>query len=874
MLTRVTVLVLLLGAPSSALTAQATGLPYRDPALPIDVRVRDLLGRMTPEEKFWQLYMIPADPGDTASDYSHGIFGLQVSSAGGAAAEAAEIDSLQRYFVEHTRLGIPIIPFDEAVHGLMRAGATDFPAAIALAATWDTALVARVAAAIAVETRSRGIRQVLSPVLNVATDVRWGRVEETYGEDPLLVSRMGAAFVGAVEQAGVVATPKHFVANIGDGGRDSYPIEVSDRALERTYYPPFQAALAAGARSVMTAYNSVNGEPATQYRHLLTDVLKREWGFRGFVISDAAATGGATVLHMTEPSTEGAAADALDAGLDVIFQSSWPQHAPYLRAFLSGAIPTPVIDSAVARVLRVKFALGLFEHPYVRSDSAAMENGGAEHRSLALDAAREGIVLLRNVRGTLPLRRRPGMSIAVIGADAALARTGGYSGPGVHRVSILGGIEAKMGAGTVRYAPGPGRGGDDRAVVPASALSTALDGRRVAGLRAEYFADPMLAGPPAAERTDPAVDFNWTFSPPVPALSREWFGARWTGAITAPATGVRRLGVAADDGYRLYVDGKPVLDRWAKVSGGVRLAAVAFAPGSRHALRLDYRVSRGDGRIQLLWDTTRAGRWRAAIDSAVRVARRSSAAVIVAGIEEGEFRDRARLGLPGRQEELIRAVAATGVPVSVVLVGGSAITMSHWIDRVGAVVDAWYPGEMGGTAVADVLFGDVDPSGRLPITFPQEEGQLPLVYDHEPTGRGDDYVDLSGQPLFPFGFGLSYSAFGYGGLRISPATIDTGGTATVRCTITNTGARAGDEVAELYLRPEVSSAVQPVIRLAGFQRVHLAPGESGEVSFVLGPEQLRVLDADAKWVLEPGRVAVMVGASSRDIRLRGELTVR
>ncbi|MGH7591537.1 MAG: glycoside hydrolase family 3 C-terminal domain-containing protein, partial [Gemmatimonadales bacterium] len=241
---------------------------------------------------------------------------------------------------------------------------------------------------------------------------------------------------------------------------------------------------------------------------------------------------------------------------------------------------------------------------------------------------------------------------------------------------------------------------------------------------------------------------------------------------------------------------------------------------------------------------------------------------------EGEFRDRADLGLPGHQEELIRAVAATGVPVTVVLVGGSAITMSNWLDRVGAVVDAWYPGEAGGSAVAEVLFGDVDPGGRLPITFPQAEGQLPLVYDHEPTGRGDDYVDLSGQPLFPFGYGLSYTTFTYAGLYVDPAAVDSGGKATVRCTVRNTGAVAGDEVVQLYLRPEVSSAAQPVIRLAGFRRIHLGPGESEEVSFPVGPEQLRIVDAQGDRVLEKGSIAVMIGASSRDIRLRGELVVR
>ena len=310
-------------------------------------RAQDLLRRMTPEEKFWQLYMIPGDLDDPAHDYSHGVFGLQIaardSTPDAARAQAIRINAIQRYFVEHTRLGIPIIPFDEAVHGLAQPGATVFPQAIALAATWDTALVARVAGAIARETASRGVRKVLSPVLNLARDVRWGRVEETFGEDPVLASAMGRAFVRALERAGVVTTPKHFIANVGDGGRDSYPIDDDERLFTETYFPPFESAIRqAGARSVMTAYNSVDGDPATQNHWLLTEILKTRWGFSGFVISDAAATGGATVLHMTEPSTAAAARHAFEAGLDVVFQSSYEQYRPYWDAFRRGMIADAV----------------------------------------------------------------------------------------------------------------------------------------------------------------------------------------------------------------------------------------------------------------------------------------------------------------------------------------------------------------------------------------------------------------------------------------------------------------------------------------------------------------------------------------------------
>jgi beta-glucosidase len=296
-------------------------------------------------------------------------------------------------------------------------------------------------------------------------------------------------------------------------------------------------------------------------------------------------------------------------------------------------------------------------------------------------------------------------------------------------------------------------------------------------------------------------------------------------------------------------------------------------PGSTHDIRLEYFESTGNARVKLVWDAGVHDDWRARIDSAVNLARRSDVAIVAAGIEEGEFRDRAFLSLPGHQEELIARVAATGKPTVVVLIGGSAITMSRWIDSVGAVIDAWYPGEEGGHAVADVLFGDYNPAGRLPITFPIFEGQLPLYYDHKPTGRGDDYIDLTGQPLFPFGFGLSYTTFEYSNLSIEPAEIQPAGSATVRFRVKNSGQRAGDEVAQLYVHDELASVARPVMQLEGFQRVHLEPGAEKMLSFTLSRRQLEMLDRDMRWVVEPGAFRIMVGSSSKDIRLRGELVI-
>jgi beta-glucosidase len=866
--------------------AGAQEAPYRDASLPVDARVRDLLGRMTLEEKFWQLFMIPGDLDDPSHDYANGAFGLQISAAPGgvidstaspgeiARVHAVRVNAIQWFFVERTRLGIPIIPFEEALHGLKAPGATAFPQAIALAASWDTALVGRVSRAAARATRSRGIRQVLSPVVNIATDVRWGRVEETFGEDPHVASMMARAFVRAFEDAGVVATPKHFVANVGEGGRDSYPIEWSARLLEEVHFPPFRAALDAGARSVMTAYNSVDGAPATQNRWLLTDVLKRGWGFDGFVISDAAATGGATVLHMTEPNTPVAAQHALEAGLDVIFQSSYPQHRPYLDAFRRGLIEDGVIDSAVARVLRAKFELGLFERPYVDADSTAHWNGHPEHRALARAAAGAGIVLLKNDGGVLPLRRTLG-TVAVVGEDAVDARLGGYSGPGNRPVSILAGIRAALGAGVdVRYAAGPGRVTEEHVVVPAGFLATVTDSGTVPGVRGAYFDNNALAGEPRIVRTDERIDFRWTLSSPARGIPYDWYSARWTGRITVPPGGVRRIGIEGNDGYRLWLDGELAIDNWRKQSYRTLLADVELEAGRTYDLRLEYFESTGNARLRLVWDAGVAADWRARIDSAVAAARASDVAIVVAGIEEGEFRDRAFLSLPGHQEQLILDVAATGTPTVVVLVGGSAITMGRWIDAVDAVLLAWYPGEEGGHAVADVLFGAVSPAGRLPITFPVAEGQLPLVYNHKPTGRGDDYLDLTGHPAFPFGFGLSYTTFEYSELAIEPAAIPADGTATVRLSVRNTGTVVGDEVVQLYIRDVLATVARPVMELKGFRRVRLEPGQETEVAFTLGPGDLEMLDAAMRRVVEPGAFRIMVGASSRDIRLRGELIVR
>ena len=860
----------------AAATLAAVAQPYKDATLPIDDRVKDLLSHMTPEEKFWQLFMLAGGLNGDLERYSPGAFGFQIGDAGDSLGPAVLVNRVQRRFVEHTRLGIPIIAFDEALHGLVQRGATSFPQAIALAATFDTVLMHEVSAVIAQECRDRGIRQVLSPVVNIASDVRWGRVEETYGEDPFLVSAMGVAFVSEFERRGIITTPKHFIANVGDGGRDSYPIQISERLLREVYLPPFAACLGrGGSRSIMTAYNSYNGSPCSANDWLNNRLLKNELGFTGFVISDAGAVGGANVLHFTAADYAQSCEHAIRDGLDVIFQTSYDHYRLFLPPFLDGRIPAEVIDSAVERVLRAKFELGLFDQPYTDTTRAAVLSRAGQSHDLARRAAQEACVLLKNDNRTLPIDTNV-KSIAVIGPDAAQARPGGYSSTGNNPVSILDGIRKRGdGSAVIRYAKGCSRLDTEYVTIPSSALSCIYRDSVQPGLLGSYFDNVSLAGAPALSRVDPQIEFQWTlFSPNPDTLPYDCYSVRWIGTLTAPATGHFRIGIDGNDGYRLYLDDSLLIDDWRKVSCSARMVAYDFVRDHQYKIRLEDFEPAGNARIRLIWNVGVPDHYDSLIAEAATMASASDIAIVVVGLEEGEFRDRAALSLPGRQEELIRAVTATGRPTVVVIVGGSAVTMSRWIDSVDAVLDVWYPGEAGGEAVAAVLFGDVNPSGRLPITFPVAEGQLPLVYNHKPTGRGDDYVDLTGQPLFPFGYGLSYTEFTYSDLAFDRPEIAVGDTVMVAFQVTNVGARAGDEVIQLYIRDLLASVARPVIELKGFRRVRLEPGESAAISMKITPEALTMLDEHLRPTIEPGDFRVMIGASSKDIRLHGTLRVK
>jgi beta-glucosidase len=432
----------------------------------------------------------------------------------------------------------------------------------------------------------------------------------------------------------------------------------------------------------------------------------------------------------------------------------------------------------------------------------------------------------------------------------------------------------KYGTKKIITAAGPGRSNKTWNIIPSKYLSTTQNNQNVEGLTAEYFNGIEFGANPAVKRVDKTINFHWTISTPDPLITPEFFCARWTGNIKAPQTGTYKIGIEGNDGYKLYINNQLIINNWDKQSFHTNLADFNFTAGTNYPIRVEFKEPNGNATIKLIWNVDIANTVEEKINEAVAAAKKSKVAIVVAGLEEGEFRDRASLQLPGEQEQLIQKVAATGTPTVVVIVGGSAVTMGNWIDKVSSIVDIWYPGEEGGHAVAAVLSGEYNPGAKLPITFPVSEAQLPLVYNHKPTGRGDDYENLTGLPLFPFGYGLSYTTFEYSNLTIEKPIAKKGDKINVSFVVTNTGKRAGDEVAQLYVRDQIASVARPVQALKGFERIHLQPGASKTITLTLNPEDFEMLNEKMETVIEPGDFTVMIGSSSRDIRLKKTVTLQ
>jgi beta-glucosidase len=756
----------------ASLMAAAADTPlYKDPHAPVAARVDDLLSRMTLQEKIAQISCIwqdkgkvedangNFDPAKAAHLFPNGI-GQVARPSDRVPLEAndplrnvfrdpaqtvAFVNAVQHYSVEDTRLGIPTLFHGEGLHGYMARGATSFPQAIALGSTWDPALITQIYTVVAREARARGVQLLLTPVINLGRDPRWGRIEETFGEDPYIASQMGVAEVRGLQGATlplgpdrVFATLKHMAGyGVPEAGTNVGPAEITRRTLLQMYLPAYHAAIReANAQVVMASYNEIGGIPSHANHWMLTDLLRKQWGFKGVVLSDYEGIEQLMSLHHIAGNLTDAAAMSLEAGVDDDMPDG-EAFANLPQALAQGKVTQAEIDTAVRRVLRLKFLAGLFEHPYADAAYAQKVTNDAPARALAVKAAQESITLLKN-DGTLPLDAHRIRTLAVIGPNAAVARLGGYSNVPAHSVSILQGIRALAGHG-VR-------------VVYARGVKLVEHG--------DQYTDQVVL--------------------PTPAENRK---------LIRQAVRVAR---SADE--------------------------IVLAIGTRGALCRE-------------------------------------------GWADNHLGDRDSLGLIDQQQQLADAMFALGKPVVVVLINGCPLAVDEIAAKANALIEGWYLGQEGGTAMADVLFGKTNPGGKLTVTIPRSVGFVPYNYDEKPSAhRGYQFADNS--PLFPFGYGLSYTTFDVGAPVLSAASVPSSGTVTVSVTVRNTGKVAGDEVVQLYLHELVTSVTEPTKVLRGFKRVSLAPGASTRVRFELGWHDFAIWDENLHHVVEPGTFEVMAGSDS------------
>jgi beta-glucosidase len=756
---------------------------YRDATKSVGARVKDLISRMTLDEKIVQIggvwtYELITDgkfsEANAESVLKDGIghICLPGESTALPPKEMAElINGIQKFLAEKTRLGIPALFHEECLNGFMAKKAAVFPQIIGMASTWEPELVTRMARVARENMLAVGVRQGLSPVLDIARDPRWGRIEETFGEDPHLITAMGIAYVQGLQgddiKNAVVATLKHFVGyGLSEGGLNWAPANIPARLLHDVYLYPFQEVIKqAKPMSVMNAYQEIDGIPCAASAELLTDILRKKWGFQGLVVSDYFAVDNLQSYHHVAADKAGAARLALTAGIDSELPKLDCYAQPLKEQIEKGEVSEQLLDRAVARILRLKFMLGTFENRYVNAGKAANSYDLPAHRQLALESARKSIVLLKNEGALLPLSKNNG-TIAVIGPNA--------------------------------------------------------DSRR--NLLGDY---------------------------------------------TYPAHLEVMMKMAEDMGMEVSLPDEPpdhVTTHVITVLEGIK--TVAKNTKILYAVGCEYNSPSRDG-----------------FPEAIKAAKAADVAIVVVGgrsglvpnCTSGEMRDRVELGLPGVQEDLVRAIYETGTPVILVLVDGRPLALDWMAEKIAAILEAWLPGEEGGKAVAEVIFGDYNPGGKLPVTFPRKPGQIPVYYAHKPSGSRSqlwgDYVDCSTSPAFDFGYGLSYTTFKLSNLKIAPKRVSHDGKVSLKVDIQNTGDRSGEEVVQLYVNDIVASVTRPVKELKGFKRIGLKPAETKTVEFELSVNKLGFYDRDFKYTVEPGIFKIMIGTSSRDIALEDRFEV-
>lgn len=806
---------------------------YKDIHAPLEQRVDDLFSRLTQDEK--------------------------LSLLGGTGFTTQPIP----------RLGVPAMVMADAGQGV-RGGpegtlgpATAFPAGVLMASTWDTNLLWQIGQAIGDEARNKGqgIQILLGPAVNIHRSPLGGRNGEFFTEDPFLNAQLAVPYIQGVQSTGVGACIKHFVCNNEEVDRMTVNVNVSERALREIYLPAFEAGVKEGhVWAVMSSYNKINGFHATANHYLLTDVLKKEWSFDGLVMSDWGA------VHET---------DVVQDGNDLEMPTGEFMSVPKLKVALAdGSVTQAAVDDSVHRILRTIIRTGLLDGP-MHPD--ATEVNSPAHSALALKVAENGIILLKNQQNVLPLDSARIKSIAVIGEVADNLQIDALGSPEVHpthAVELLDAIKARAGNTTIDYVPA----GSEGESLPLSVLTTP-DGT-AHGFKAEYFKNRDLQGEPALVRVDQKIDLQ---NPRRPArgFPRTNFSIRWTTKLTVQTSGKYSFTFTGDDGVRIFLDGKPLIDHWVETAAMPVTAETELEVGKAYDLRIEYFQSGGDYVAKLNWQPP----GESLLQKAIAAAKNSDVAIVCVSTRrmEGEGSDRPSMDLPAHQADLIRAIAAVNKKTIIVLNNGTPVTMKDWLDQVPSVIEGWLPGQEGGTALAAVLFGDVNPSGKLPDTlaanrddypdaknFPGANGEVNYAEGIYVGYRHFDKDNI--QPLFPFGYGLSYTTFGYKNLRLSQVHLATDGSITASVEITNTGRRAGEEVAELYIHDLAPKIDKPVLELKGFSKVALQPGETKTVQFTITPRDLAYFDTPGhQWKADAGDYEIEIGASSRDIRQKAVL---
>ena len=866
---------------------QQKTLPYLDKDISIEERVSDLVSRMTLEEKVGQLDMYSSNDlifnGKLAVEKADKILEkTTIGSVHDFYPESAEASNeVQKYIIENTRLGVPALFIEEALHGYQGNKGTAFPVPIGMSSMWDVELMEKIGNAIGGEARSVGVTMVLSPVLGIGREPRWGRIQETYGEDPYLAARNGVAIIKGMQgedltaNDAIVAEPKHFgIHSIPEGGKNTAPVFIGEREARSNFLYVFEKAFTeAKALGAMAAYHEWDGVPAASDPWLLKKVLREEWGFKGMVLSDLGAIAKQNNSHFTAATPKQAINNSISAGLDMQFYDY--SHEVFQQSIIESINDKTLLiedlDRAVSSVLYVKFKLGLFENPYVDTSLKSKRYHSKAHRELALESANKSITLLQNRNNLLPLGDQV-KNIAVIGELANKVLLGGYSPKNVEGVSILDAF--KETDYTIDFV---------EVGVPANSMEQ-IDERffqtesGAKELTVTYFNNTELSGEPELTHTASNLNKYWHNLSPAAGISDDNFSIRWKGYLVPEYTGTYEFSLIADDVARLFINEELVLDNWNREQINVwSNYKVRLEKGKKYPFQLEFAEYEQFAGMKLFWKVEPDTKSQfSAIEKALETAKKSDVVVLALGEkdeESGEGKDKISLELNSYSKKLIQEVARLGKPIVLVLQNGRPLAFEDESIHVDAILETWYAGEFSGKATVDIITGKVNPSGKLPVTFPKRTGQLPLYYNLKKSSRGG-YVDGSNQPLFAFGHGLSYSKFEYSDLQIEKPEMTKEEQQNITVKIKNTSDRKGTEIVQLYISDIYSSVVTPGIQLRGFQRVALEAGAEKEVKFTLYPDDLALWNKEMKRVVESGEFKIMIGAASDDIRLESSFEVR